>query len=274
MSLTAVAARSESSLTTRTVPPVVFELGEERCVSHPHAVLSEKTYSMPAVGFVLSGWFDYRTEMGTTTAVPGAVVFGNGGQTFTCRHGDTSGNRRLVVVFNGGFLDEVANDCGFADTDFHAAALPPGAAAAAIYGQMRKLARRDEDTAFLLAARALKAGRGDGLPVRPNARSRQRVLSVARHIEETYDQPHTLKSLAAMACLSRHHFLRLFKQVTGESPNQYVIATRLRAAADMLIETRMPIAEVAFASGFRDLSHFNNRFRAVFGCAPRRWRNS
>ena len=274
MSFTALAARPEPSLTVRTVPPAVFDMGEERCVSHPHAVLSEKTYTMPAIGFVLSGWFDYATRMGSATAVPGAVILGNAGQQFTCRHNDTSGNRRLVVVFNGAFLEDVANDCGFDDVSFKVAALPPGAAAAAIYGQMRKLRQRDDETAFVLAARALRAGRGDIAPRRPSARSRQRVLAVVRHIEEAYGEPHSLKSLADMACLSRHHFLRLFKQVTGESPSQYIIAARLRAAADLLLTTRMPISEVAFASGFRDISHFNNRFRAVFGRAPRQWRNS
>jgi AraC family transcriptional regulator len=256
------------------MPPTPYELGEESCFSHPFARAPEKSYTAPAVGFVLSGCFDYRTQTGATTAVPGTVVFGNLGQQFTCHHEDTFGNRRLVVVFNKAFLEDVANDCGIEDAGFHSAALAPGRAATAIYGRMRKLASMDnqEEAAFIFAASALEAGRSGHEPLRLSGRSRDRVLSVVRFLEDAFDRPHTLKSMAAMACLSRHHFLRLFKQVTGQSPSQYLISTRLRAAADLLLTTRMPISDVAYASGFRDISHFNGCFKTVFGCAPRRWR--
>jgi AraC-like DNA-binding protein len=64
----------------------------------------------------------------------------------------------------------------------------------------------------------------------------------------------------------------VFSAIVGESPNQYLINTRVRAAADRLTGTTAPIAQIAFDVGFNDISHFYSRFRDAFGCAPRQWR--
>ena len=77
-----------------------------------------------------------------------------------------------------------------------------------------------------------------------------------------------------MAQLSKFHFLRAFATEIGESPGRYVVAARLRAAADRLIASREPIASIALNVGFNDLSHFNATFRATFGTTPSAWRSA
>ena len=119
----------------------LYEVKEESCISSPDRPPSEKQYTSSELGFVLSGWFDYRCETGSVTAVTGAVLFGNAGAEFSCRHNDTLGNRRLVVSFDGGFLQNVANDCELNDTRFHLAALPPGKRSAANPGACLRATR-------------------------------------------------------------------------------------------------------------------------------------
>jgi AraC family transcriptional regulator len=75
-----------------------------------------------------------------------------------------------------------------------------------------------------------------------------------------------------MAGLSRFHFLRRFRAITGTSPHQYLIALRLGAAADRLRSSADPVTSIALEVGFNDLSHFHQLFRRSFGLAPRRWR--
>lgn len=60
-------------------------IGEETCAPAPGPA-REKRYADFAIGFVLSGWFDYRAQGGLATAAPGTVVFGNPGEHFSCRH--------------------------------------------------------------------------------------------------------------------------------------------------------------------------------------------
>jgi AraC-like DNA-binding protein len=72
--------------------------------------------------------------------------------------------------------------------------------------------------------------------------------------------------------MSPYHFLRVFRAVAGVTPHQYLVRTRLRHAAIALATTDAPVAEIAFAHGFGDLSTFVTTFGRVFGAAPRAYR--
>jgi transcriptional regulator GlxA family with amidase domain len=185
------------------------------------------------------------------------------------------GNRRQVVYFGQDFLDEVADGCGLHAARFQVAAIPPGRFSAAVFGGMRRLALHREDheeAAYELAHTALRASRAGSAPTCVSSRNQQRVLSIVRHLEGCYHEPCSLKTLASLARLSPFYFLRVFRKVTGQSPAQYVMITRLRAAANDLLTTRAPVAEIALKTGFNDISHFNASFRSVFGRSPTHWR--
>ena len=68
--------------------------------------------------------------------------------------------------------------------------------------------------------------------------------------------------------MSSYHFLRVFRQVVGLTPYQYLLRLRLHRAALRLRRTTEPVSAVAFESGFGDLSTFNRRFRRVIGVSP------
>jgi AraC-like DNA-binding protein len=84
----------------------------------------------------------------------------------------------------------------------------------------------------------------------------------------------SLADLAAIAGMSKYHFLRVFRRLTGVTPHQYLISARMRRAALELASSRRPVLNVALDSGFGDLSTFNKRFRATFGSTPTRYRAS
>jgi len=56
------------------------------------------------------------------------------------------------------------------------------------------------------------------------------------------------------------------------TPHQYVLRARLRRAATRLATEAGKILDLAFESGFGDLSNFNRAFRAEFGTSPRAYR--
>jgi len=99
-----------------------------------------------------------------------------------------------------------------------------------------------------------------------------RIAPLLRELEARSAEPHTLPELARRAGLSRYHFLRTFKDVTGVTPHQWVLRARLRDAAHRLVTTRAPVTEIALDVGFDDLSNFIRSFRAEFGVSPRRYR--
>ena len=73
--------------------------------------------------------------------------------------------------------------------------------------------------------------------------------------------------LAEMAHLSRYHFMRLFKEETGESVHAYVRQRKLLNAA-RLIREGMKTTEAAELNGFQDYSVFYRAFKETFGTAP------
>jgi AraC-like DNA-binding protein len=75
--------------------------------------------------------------------------------------------------------------------------------------------------------------------------------------------------MAAVACLSKYHFLRLFKATYGVAPMEYVSRRRIERAQDLLRATNLTVTEVCFAVGFSSLGSFSSRFRSVVGETPR-----
>jgi AraC family transcriptional regulator len=248
----------------------VSSIREDACAADPAGPPARWVYGKAAIGFVTRGSFEYASGDRAVLAAPGAVILGNAHEEFSVRHVDARGNRRLVVTLADDLLEDVANDAGVAPS-FGAIALPPGRTATHLFALMRAIERGDADTLYPLAHAALTADRPSGNePISP--RDRRRVLDAVGHIEANFDQPCPLQSLADIAGISRFRFARMFSSIVGQSPNKYLINTRVRAAADRLATTTTPIAQIAFDVGFNDISHFYACFREAFGCAPRQWR--
>jgi transcriptional regulator GlxA family with amidase domain len=82
----------------------------------------------------------------------------------------------------------------------------------------------------------------------------------------------SLDDLARAADLSPFHLLRVFRQAIGITPHQYLMRVRLQRAIALLRDTRLPITEIAYASGWADLSNFNRAFLRELRCSPRELR--
>jgi transcriptional regulator GlxA family with amidase domain len=99
-----------------------------------------------------------------------------------------------------------------------------------------------------------------------------RITDSVRLIEAHQGSDLTLVRLAKEVRLSPFHFLRTFEAVTGTTPHQYMRRMRLRTAAVRLSSSETKIVDVAFESGFGDVSNFNRAFRAELGVSPMTYR--
>ncbi|NUR82314.1 MAG: helix-turn-helix transcriptional regulator [Dermatophilaceae bacterium] len=86
--------------------------------------------------------------------------------------------------------------------------------------------------------------------------------------DREYARPLDLDRLAAEACLSKWHFLRLFRATYGLTPAEYVSRRRIERAQDLLRATNLTVTEVCFAVGYSSVGSFSSRFRAVVGETP------
>jgi AraC family transcriptional regulator len=105
---------------------------------------------------------------------------------------------------------------------------------------------------------------GDGL-------DRRRLSRVLDCIDANLEGDLSIDRIASIACLSRHHFARAFKQAVGQSPHRYVVARRLDRAKALLTGDR-PLVDIALALGFSDQACFTRAFRQATGQAPGQYR--
>jgi len=87
-------------------------------------------------------------------------------------------------------------------------------------------------------------------------------------IEAHGDKDVSLADLAAASGLSRFHLVRVFTKELGISPMQYVQRTRIERAKLLIRAGDLSLAEIAYATGFADQSHFTRRFKHHVGCTP------
>lgn len=99
-----------------------------------------------------------------------------------------------------------------------------------------------------------------------------RLAGALSELERDYLDEVSLPAIAARACVSERHFRRLFKELYGVPPLAWVLELRLREAARLLLETSLPVTEVALRSGFGDSNYLARQFRARHGESPREYR--
>lgn len=100
----------------------------------------------------------------------------------------------------------------------------------------------------------------------------ERIQSTCNYILDHFQDELSHKMLAERIHVSPAHFSRLFKRATKKTYQEFLAEIRLGHACRLLIETHMPVVEVAFASGFGNLSNFNRRFRKKYGMCPLAYR--
>ena len=252
-----------------------WQVNDFVCTSGPGDRPFEEQHDAVSIAIVTAGTFRYRNDQGEALLAPGAILLGNRGACFECGHEHGAGDRCLSFHVTERFLEAVAAARpGVRKARFDAPRLPPLPQLAPLLAEAES-AREEgdagvfEEIALRLSA-AVLATLTDVAPSRssPTLRDIARVSEVIRHIETSAEERMSIVGLARAAGMSAYHFLRVFRQIAGMTPHQYVLRTRLHRAAMMLRQSDRSISEIALEAGFEDLSTFNRRFRRVMGVSP------
>lgn len=123
----------------------------------------------------------------------------------------------------------------------------------------------------LLRFLALLIAQSKALPPAEKA-STQRLRAVLQWISAHYSEPVCVADAAALCQCSPNHFMRWFRQMTGQTFIIFLREYRLNAAAEGLRTTEDTILSISEQCGFENLSYFNREFKAHFGMTPREYR--
>ncbi|MEM8790984.1 MAG: AraC family transcriptional regulator [Pseudomonadota bacterium] len=95
---------------------------------------------------------------------------------------------------------------------------------------------------------------------------------ITDYVDSNVDTAIRMRTLANMAGANEYEFARQFKARTGLPPYQWVIERRIDKAIDLLSNTRLGLAEIAYAAGFSSQSHMNSLFKRKRGSTPLEYR--
>lgn len=111
---------------------------------------------------------------------------------------------------------------------------------------------------------------------RPSTREEafRRIRRTIDFIESDLVRRLDLSLLAKVSCMAKYHFLRRFKDVTGETPHQFILRRRLARAEKLLVNTDLSAAEIGRRCGFADPTSFSSAFRTAHGLPPLAWRSA
>ena len=250
-----------------------------RCTSGPGDAPFVEAHTAYSVSFVRGGSFGYRLRGRAYELVAGSIMVGHPGDEYMCTHEHACGDECLSIHLSPECVDAL----GVPDDVWRVGAVPP-TPELMVLAELAQAAASGWSDVGLDEAAVLFAGRCAGLVTGQAApagavasRDRRRAVEAARWIEAHSADAVDLLAVAAPSGLSPFHFLRVFSQVLGVTPHQYLVRCRLRHAARLLADGRdgaRSITDVALDVGFNDLSNFVRTFHRAAGASPRQFRQA
>jgi AraC-like DNA-binding protein len=133
---------------------------------------------------------------------------------------------------------------------------------------------RDLLESMLSTQSLLKREVGNLSAVRASTREElwRRVNRARDYLHAHLGAPTSLSDVAAAACLSPFHLLRVFQGAFHQTPHQYLNDCRLARAKFLLEKTQIPVTAICLECGFTSLGSFSTLFHKRCAMSPRQWR--
>ena len=247
-----------------------------RCTAGPGAKPFAEQYDCHSISYVRKGSFGCHFRGRFHELVAGSILVGHPGDDYTCTHEHVCGDECLSF-----FLDpELVEAIGDRAEIWRVGSVPP-LPELMVLGELAQTAADGnsdiglDEVGHLIAGRFVDvvAGRAPK-PMTAALRDRRRAVETALWIDAHSHLSIDLEDAADQAGISPFHFLRLFSDVLGVTPHQYLVRSRLRHAARRLADDDSAITDIAYDVGFGDLSNFVRTFHRAAGASPLRFRQA
>ncbi|REC42217.1 AraC family transcriptional regulator [Chryseobacterium pennipullorum] len=104
---------------------------------------------------------------------------------------------------------------------------------------------------------------------------KKRIVKTIQYIDANLDADLSLENIAEISAYSPFHFHRIFKLITGETLQQYIIRRKIEKSAFLLaVRKQMEIKEIYFDLGFSSHSVFSKTFKKYYGLPPSEFRKT
>lgn len=102
----------------------------------------------------------------------------------------------------------------------------------------------------------------------------ERLDAVLKYISDNYASHISLEDISEVACLTTNSFCRFFKKMTNKSFTRFLNEVRIRNAARLLLQDRLPVSEVCYRVGYNSITNFYRQFKQIVGSTPKEYMES
>ena len=254
-----------------------------------------------SIKFVIHGSSVWQTDDARWVVGPGTYLILNHGRTYSITVDSAEPVETFCLFFKRGFVEDIGRSSVTPDgalldapedaspaVNFFERMQPPDRVTALLRHMHAQcsaegVTRESQADAFIDVAKAMLDTQrsidreGAKIPAAKPATRQELLRRVSRgrdFMESTWTESITLEEIARAACLSPYHFHRLFRQMFGERPHQYLVRRRLERAAEMLRSSDVPVTQVCLEAGFESPGSFSTLFRQRYGMPPSQWRTN
>lgn len=100
------------------------------------------------------------------------------------------------------------------------------------------------------------------------------VQQAMAYVRQHLDEPLNLRVVSSELGCSASYFSARFKKETGRTLTEFILAERMRLAANLLLTTRLQVQTIAQYCGFLDVNYFSRQFRQAVGCSATEYRRT
>ena len=254
-----------------------ISVSDFRCSAGPGDKPFAEQHRCHSISYVRKGSFGLHCRGKFSELVAGSVLIGHPGDEYTCTHDHVCGDECLSFFIAPELVEAIGDSPTPWQVGVRAAAAGTGGARANWRNRQQMATAISASTK---SARCWRAALSRWCPASAQircpdaARDRRRAVETALWIDAHSHRQINLEDAADQAGISPFHFLRLFSDVLGVTPHQYLLRSRLRHAARRLADDDSPITDIAYDVGFADLSNFVRTFHRAAGASPLKFRQA
>lgn len=139
-----------------------------------------------------------------------------------------------------------------------------------IYNELLQVAFSDEAASKNLVMELLYKLNADQYRIEfSKGRTKESVTSIVlKYMKNNLSENITLDKLAQLVHMEKNYLVRIFKNAYGQSPINALISMRMEHASDLVVNTNMPITEIATLCGYTSPSYFISEYKRHFGETP------
>jgi AraC family transcriptional regulator len=241
------------------------------------------------ISFVRKGNFLFNVFRHSLDSYSGCVLVTKPGYERTVTHLHTIPDECTILDFKSSFFKEIKDQYQgvrfLNDNDWHSTLLKTNAETEFLHFQILQLiftksgSKLQIDNMIMeIVDKVLSHITDYQRDARINSRlKKNHLLTIERakdFITKNFTNDISLTEIADYCNVSPFHFSRIFKTFTSISPHQFLLSIRLKKSELLLKETQLPVADVAFTSGFNSIEHFTAAFRQKYKSPPATFRNS